>query len=182
MGLWCRRERDLAAKAAAIGHATIRLLMPFGMVVQCEFGPLETLQQMFVFVKHIVLKPSFATKFSLFVTPPKRVFKGKDLEATFWDQGLVPGAYVHVAIDSDILAEGLNTEQASQKHIYKEFLRSEVLAVESDTAPEPERPQRKQAPAGQAPSPRRGGGEFNAAKNSKVASSGKVPKWLKIGK
>lgn len=164
-------------RANAIGHATIRLLLPFGMVVQCEFQPMETLQHLRVFTKEIVLKASFASKFTLFVTPPKRVFKAADMQSTFWDLGMVPGAYVHVSIDSDMFTEGLNTEQASQRHIYKELLRSEVLAAETDEPPKPQ-PPKVAAPALDA-RPKRGGGEFAAAKSTKVASSGKVPKWFK---
>ena len=177
----CRREREASARAKAIGHATVRLLLPFGMVVQCDFQPLETLQHLHVFTKHVVLKPSFAAKFSLFVTPPKRVFKATDMQSTFWDLGLVPGAYVHVSIDSDIYSEGLNTEQASQKHIYRDFLRSEILAAETDQPPEPERPA-KAAEVARDEGPKRGGAAFSAAKSTKVASSGKVPKWFKTGK
>ena len=153
------------------------------MVVECDFGPLEELQHLFVFVKHTVLKPAFANKFSLFVTPPKRVLRGADLQKSFWDHSMVPGAYVHVSIDTDIYADGLNTEQASQQHIYKEFLQSEVLAAETETVPERVPPPQRGGGEGQGEAaPRRAGGDFASAKSTKVAASGKVPKWFKAGK
>ena len=152
------------------------------MVVQAEFQPLEALQHLFVFVKHMVLKPEYATKFTLFMTPPRRVLKPSDAQTTFWDAGMVPGAYVHVSIESDMFKEGLNTEHASQQHIYREFLRSELVAAETDVAPAPQKPDKEEATAAGAEGPQRAGGEFRSTRSTKVASSGKVPKWFKQGK
>lgn len=162
----------------------MRALLPFGIIVQCEFAPLDTLQELHTFIHHVVLKPGFAQQFSLFVTPPKRVLKGAELQRTFWDLGMVPGAYVHVSIDSDVLSDGVSTEQASQRHVYQQYLRSEVMAKEVDVAP-PLSTGERRAPAGgrEGAGPRRGGAEFSASKSTKVAASGgKVPKWLKMGK
>ena len=162
----------------------IRLLLPFGVVVQANFAPTDTLQHLHAFVKFAVLQPKFRDSFSLFVTPPKTVFKRPDLQATFWDRGMVPGAYVHVSIDVDIATDGLCTEQASQPGVYKQFLRSEVLAREADSLPEP-RKAAEQAPpsAGRSQGPTRIGGAFKTSQSSKVMSSGKpVPKWFKMGK
>jgi hypothetical protein len=181
----CRRLRDAAQKAAKIGHATIRLLMPFGMVVQCDFHPLDTLQHLHAFVTHVVIKPAFANNITLFVTPPKKVLKGVDLQASFWDMGMVPGAYVHVSIDSDISENGLEvslaSEPASQEHMCKHFLRSEVLAAEVESCP------RAITICSQCDGRQQGRGRATADtcdfRSTKVAASGTtVPKWLKLGK
>ena len=178
----CRRQKEASARAAAIGHATIRLLLPFGMVVEVDFGPLEQLQHLFVFVKHVVLTQAAAAKFSLFLTPPKHTLKGAELQKSFWDLSMVPGAYVHVEIDDDMYSEGLDTRQASQQHVYKAFLRSEVLAAQVDTVPVRASPQRAQKKDAQDELPKRAGGKFASSQSSKVAASGKVPKWFKSGK
>lgn len=103
------------------------------------------------------------------------------MEASFWDKGLVPGAYVHVGVASDIFADGLCTQQASRREIYKQFLRSEVLAAEVDRVPEPK--QAAASPAsGQAGGPTLMGGQFTTSKSTKVAASGKAPKWFKMAK
>ena len=101
------------------------------------------------------------------------------MEASFWDKGMVPGAYVHVGIESDIFADGLCTQQASQPEIYKQFLRSEVMAREVDKVPEPRRPT-AQAAAGEASGPTIVGGQFSTSKSSKVAASGKVPSSMQL--
>ena len=152
--------------------------------MQCDFKPLESLQELHAFIQHAVLKPGFSGKFSLFITPPKRVLKGAELQRTFWDLGMVPGAYVHVSIESDVLSDGVSTEQASQKHVYEQFVRSEVLAKEVDVAPPLSSAERRERSAWrEGAASRRGGADFTASKSTKVAASGgKVPKWLKMGK
>jgi len=84
---------------------------------------------------------------------------------------------VHVGIDHAEVAGAL--QQPCQPSVYKAFLRSEVLAREG---PVPEAPVPAKRPAVEADGARLAGGEFKAAGSTKVVSSGKVPKWLKLGK
>jgi hypothetical protein len=87
-----RRDYEASQKAQAIGHATIRLILPFGIIVQSEFAPLDTLAHVRAFAQHRVLDETCSDCFDLFITPPKHTFSKDDLQKTLWESGLVPGA------------------------------------------------------------------------------------------
>jgi tether containing UBX domain for GLUT4 len=174
----CRKQHESEAKAAAIGHATIRLLLPADMIVQCSFDPNEALRELYAFVEHAVLQPRFAQVFSLFTTPPRQMLSTMD--ATFWEMGLVPGAYVHVSIDDDCLPRSL-TEQSNPMEMCTHLVRNGVLAMKVSVAPGLPRSEQKAIKENVVQGPRKMGGEFLASSSTKVAASGiKTPKWLKL--
>jgi hypothetical protein len=157
------------------------MLMPFDMIVQCNFGPNETLHELYTFVQHAVLQPKFAQSFTLFTTPPKQILSAMD--ATFWQMGFVPGAYVHVSIDRDVATDGVVTEQFSKMELCAQFVRNDVIARKVSVAPCLPKSEQKSNNANVGQGLRKTGGDFLASPSTKVAASGtKTPKWLKLKK
>lgn len=73
----------------------------------------------------------------------------------------------------------LDGQQPVQRDVYKAFIRAEVLASEAEW-PSSKRP--AEAAQGGAGAGKIEGDGFRSSSSKKVASSGKVPKWMKVGR
>lgn len=91
------RKEEEEQRMRKFRKVLIRLQLPDRRILQGVFTPQTTIRQIIRFVRAALLDAR-NVKFHLFVVPPKRVLS--KMEATLWNEGLVPAALVHIGIDT----------------------------------------------------------------------------------
>eukprot|EP01119_Soliformovum_irregulare_P010897 TRINITY_DN2684_c2_g1_i1.p1 TRINITY_DN2684_c2_g1~~TRINITY_DN2684_c2_g1_i1.p1 ORF type:complete len:427 (-),score=120.55 TRINITY_DN2684_c2_g1_i1:71-1327(-) len=141
----------------------LRVRFPDRIEIQVTFGALEKTDDLITFLRSNLRDP--ALRFYLFISPPvQRLILGK----TFKDQGLLPSAVVHFALDQSYDGPILKEEITGMAKEIK-------LEDPSYFVKEPEIVETKKSEAPPSSS--------DASSSSQSASQGKsIPKWLKLKK
>lgn len=153
------REAEENAKMSRFRKVMIRILLPDRHSLQGVFEPKSTILDVTNFVKACLNEQ---VKFHLFLVPPKTVLK--DMQATLWQQKLVPAAQIYLGVDEGPASTA-------------ELLKESVLTLAQD-APPPKvmaPPAEPAAPAGRTT----GTGKPAKSAGASKAKSKIIPKWLK---
>lgn len=90
------RKAETQQRMSRFKKVLIRIVLPDRFCLQGVFTPDTPIRQVVRFVRAALIDAR-NVKFHLFVVPPKRVLS--QLDATLWDEHLVPAALLHLGID-----------------------------------------------------------------------------------
>lgn len=91
------REAEAQQRMSRFRKVLVRMQLPDRVMVQGTFTPQTQIRQVVRFLRAALIDAR-NVNFHLFVVPPKRTLN--QMDATLWDEGLVPAAVVHVGIDA----------------------------------------------------------------------------------
>ena len=74
-------------------RSTVRVKFPHGYILQGTFGALETVQDVYNYVKENLEQPT--RKFYLYETPPKRILDEKVMKNTLIKSKMVPSCMIY---------------------------------------------------------------------------------------
>ena len=186
------REAEAARKAASYGNIPVRIEFPDGMVVQASFAATAPLAELRDLVESALSSEAAAAGFYLFVTPPRTELK--DMSASFYSQGLVPAARVHVGYKNVVGGGGGGGGTSPSSSSSSPSLKPEVMALSGKppsraAALKPSQKNTASAATGSTgvggseagPSTRVGGGDSSREPGEqKRAKPGGVPSWMKL--
>lgn len=92
------RDAETQKRMSRFPKVLIRILLPDRIGLQGIFTPKTTIRQLTNFVAAALNKEN-TPSFYLFVVPPKR--KLSNMNATLWDESLVPAAIIHLGVDGE---------------------------------------------------------------------------------
>lgn len=122
------RQAEEHQRMSQFRKVLIRLQLPDRVTLQGVFTPQTKIRHIIRFVRAALLDAR-NVKFHLFVVPPKRLLS--NVEATLWNEGLVPAALVYIGVDSGPI---------TSQDLLKPSLLSEITAPPEITDPSAEAP------------------------------------------
>lgn len=163
------RDAEQKQRMARFRQCLLRIHFPDRVSLQGVFTPHTTLRQVVRFVR-AALKHARDVKFHLFVVPPKRVLT--QLDATLWEENLVPGAVLHLAIDD---GPTVTTE------LLKETLLANITDAPVRSAQPENTTDAKQGDlsSDNADKPADLADDSKAKAKAKAGATRKIPKWFK---